>query len=220
MIKAIETHYKGYKFRSRLEARWAVFFDSLGLDWEYEPEGFDLDGVYYLPDFLISLNGIDCFVEIKPVYPNKEELNKGKALAYATRKPFYFLTTIPNPEIFYYCDCHILDYWAFIPANRLDKYAGIDAANGMFDFIKDIDLPPFIESLGYDTRGKNVFECDADYYFKKYSKEHPSRCKLGFLEKRLQTEKPYFCKDTEAFSKAATAARSARFEHGHSGATD
>jgi hypothetical protein len=26
--KAIETHYKGYRFRSRLEARWAVFFDT------------------------------------------------------------------------------------------------------------------------------------------------------------------------------------------------
>lgn len=26
-IKAIDTIYKGYKFRSRLEARWAVFFD-------------------------------------------------------------------------------------------------------------------------------------------------------------------------------------------------
>ena len=53
-IKPIETVYKGYKFRSRLEARWAVFFDRIGCKWEYEPEGFDLGGgVYYLPDFLI-----------------------------------------------------------------------------------------------------------------------------------------------------------------------
>ena len=53
-IKPIETEYKGYKFRSRLEARWAVFFDACGVKWEYEPEGFDLgDGLYYLPDFLL-----------------------------------------------------------------------------------------------------------------------------------------------------------------------
>ena len=53
-MKAIETRYKGYRFRSRLEARWAVFFDACGYTWEYEPEGFDLgDGVYYLPDFKI-----------------------------------------------------------------------------------------------------------------------------------------------------------------------
>ena len=54
-IKPIETEYKGYKFRSRLEARWAVFFDACGVEWEYEPEVFDLgDGLYYLPDFRLS----------------------------------------------------------------------------------------------------------------------------------------------------------------------
>ena len=57
-IKAIETQYKGYRFRSRLEARWAVFFDALGLAWEYEPEGFELGGgVRYLPDFRVRYPG-------------------------------------------------------------------------------------------------------------------------------------------------------------------
>lgn len=41
----IETRYKGYRFRSRLEARWAVFFDVLGVRWEYEPEGYDLTDI-------------------------------------------------------------------------------------------------------------------------------------------------------------------------------
>ncbi len=64
-IKAIETFYKNYHFRSRLEARWAVFFDALGLEWEYEPEGFDLGGgVYYLPDFYLPASNM--WVEIKP----------------------------------------------------------------------------------------------------------------------------------------------------------
>ncbi len=44
-LKAIDTEYNGYRFRSRLEARWAVFFDTLGMPYMYEPEGFDLDGV-------------------------------------------------------------------------------------------------------------------------------------------------------------------------------
>lgn len=39
-IKPIETYYNGYRFRSRLEARWAVFFDALGVRYEYEPEGY------------------------------------------------------------------------------------------------------------------------------------------------------------------------------------
>lgn len=56
-IKAIETKYKGYQFRSRTEARWAVFFDELELHWVYEPEGFELETGWYLPDFFVSLKG-------------------------------------------------------------------------------------------------------------------------------------------------------------------
>ena len=67
-IKAIKTFYKNYHFRSRLEARWAVFFDALGLDWGYEVEGFTLGSDDYLPDFLIkgSSHYPDIWVEIKP----------------------------------------------------------------------------------------------------------------------------------------------------------
>lgn len=35
-IKAIRTTYKGIEFRGRTEARWALFFDELGIPWEYE----------------------------------------------------------------------------------------------------------------------------------------------------------------------------------------
>ena len=57
-IKPIETVYNGYRFRSRLEARWAVFFDALEVEYEYEPEGFLLpSGNKYLPDFRIKCYG-------------------------------------------------------------------------------------------------------------------------------------------------------------------
>lgn len=63
-IKAIETVYNGYRFRSRLEARWAVFFDELGIEYQYEPEGVELsDGSYYLPDFYLP--DFHCFFEVK-----------------------------------------------------------------------------------------------------------------------------------------------------------
>lgn len=62
--RVIETVYRGYRFRSRLEARWAVFFDALGLPFEYEKEGFDLgDGTWYLPDFWLP--ALKLWVEIK-----------------------------------------------------------------------------------------------------------------------------------------------------------
>ena len=41
-FQPIETFYKNCKFRSRQEARWAVFFDELSVKWEYEVEGFEL----------------------------------------------------------------------------------------------------------------------------------------------------------------------------------
>lgn len=74
-IKPIETVYNGYRFRSRLEARWAVFFDAAGIRYEYEPEGFDLgDGIYYLPDFYLPDD--DVWVEIKGKALSDEEREK------------------------------------------------------------------------------------------------------------------------------------------------
>ena len=63
-IQAIETFYKGYRFRSRLEARWAVFFNELGIKWQYEVEGFELPSGRYLPDFYLP--DYKCYFEVKP----------------------------------------------------------------------------------------------------------------------------------------------------------
>ena len=68
---AIETHYAGCRFRSRLEARWAVFFDAIGIEWQYEPQGFEIESVYgreegtwrYLPDFYLPKS--NKWVEVK-----------------------------------------------------------------------------------------------------------------------------------------------------------
>lgn len=64
-IKAIETEYRGHLFRSRLEARWAVFFDALGLHWLYEHQGYETPDGPYLPDFFLPKPGV--IVEVKPV---------------------------------------------------------------------------------------------------------------------------------------------------------
>jgi hypothetical protein len=70
-IKVIETSYRGCRFRSRLEARWAVFFDALGWDWQYEKEGYVLgwdkdDRLPWLPDFeVITPYSQHLYVEVK-----------------------------------------------------------------------------------------------------------------------------------------------------------
>lgn len=78
-ISAIPTRYKGYHFRSRLEARWAVFFDTMGCQWQYEPNGYQLaDGSLYLPDFLIHEGFSEAaYIEVKP--PVESALKVGLA---------------------------------------------------------------------------------------------------------------------------------------------
>lgn len=81
-IAAIETHYGGCRFRSRLEARWAVFFDRMHWPWIYEPQGFELswrlslvDGpLTYLPDF--HLPGLRLWVEVKGVWASPFDCHK------------------------------------------------------------------------------------------------------------------------------------------------
>ena len=70
-LVAIETEYKGYRFRSRLEAKWAAFFDTLGWEWEYEP--IELNG--WFPDFSIEGDaGNVIYVEVKPIFALPEGL--------------------------------------------------------------------------------------------------------------------------------------------------
>ncbi|MBA3474287.1 MAG: hypothetical protein H0T57_13855 [Rubrobacter sp.] len=79
-IKAIETRYNGYRFRSRLEARWAVFFDTLGITYEYEPEGYDLgEAGWYLPDFWLPEH--KCWLEVKGVSLSISEAQKDSEYA-------------------------------------------------------------------------------------------------------------------------------------------
>lgn len=97
MIKPIETEYNGYRFRSRLEARWAVYFDALGIKYEYEPEGFEvLPGIWYLPDFYFP--EWDCFAEVK--YSEFTRLEFEKCLGLP--KPCILLDESPNAFRGYY----------------------------------------------------------------------------------------------------------------------
>lgn len=90
-MKAIETSYNGYLFRSRTEARWAVFFDTLGIRYEYEKEGYELeDGTWYLPDFWLPT--YEYWIEIKGVDPTPAETEKARQLCIFTQKRTFIFT--------------------------------------------------------------------------------------------------------------------------------
>jgi len=85
------TTYRDQDFRSRLEARWAVFLDWNPLvdSWNYEPEGFRLDGPdwTYLPDFLVKVGPFMFYLEVKPEVPDPKYLEILGAFAIALPYP-------------------------------------------------------------------------------------------------------------------------------------
>lgn len=156
-IKPIETLYNGYRFRSRLEARWAVFFDALGVKYEYEPQGFDLgNGLYYLPDFKVKCYGcrgeyglecpFDLYVEVKG---KMTESDKDKIVAFmdeytditgsiSVRNPVLIVGDIP--PVGGSCDAHAVNAYADMDGIRIypfnyttidfDYFAAYPAAHG------------------------------------------------------------------------------------------
>jgi hypothetical protein len=80
---ALQTEYRGVTYRSQTEARWAVFFDTLGVQFSYEPETVSLSSGYkYLPDFFIK--DFDAYFEVKPSNDEivTDEATKARCLAH------------------------------------------------------------------------------------------------------------------------------------------
>ena len=111
-IKPIDTIFKGNRFRSRLEARWAVFFDELRIKYDYEPEGYALaEHGNYLPDFWLP--EFKLWVEVKPNSPENLPVHKKtkaheKAMALMRMTSYPVLLCIGQPKTdwnyLYICD--------------------------------------------------------------------------------------------------------------------
>ena len=118
-IKAIETIYNGYKFRSRLEARWAVFFDKVGVEYEYEMEGFSLpNGKNYLPDFYIP--SMDLYVEVKPKLEllTDNELIKIDGFALDGEKNLLLIIGVPGSQ-----EMYIINRCTMCPLSEIQIHA-------------------------------------------------------------------------------------------------
>jgi hypothetical protein len=231
--KPIETKYQGCLFRSRLEARWAVFFDKLGIPWEYEKEGYDLEeGGLYLPDFWLPQQ--DCFFEVKGAEPSTEERLKAFYLSKTLRKVVAVASGTMGLKSFIGMSSDT--YWLPVSGYRVylfggEAWAAWDTAPhnfGVWESIMTVYLPPFIATLDPD-RGepdgmtedgrRRMIDVDRRYYFSKYGKEHPQyiwgRCVEGSW-KYNKMEGCHFVEGGaegggEVIMRAMEAARSARF---------
>jgi hypothetical protein len=233
VIKAIETRYKGYNFRSRLEARWAVFFDALGIEWEYEPEGFELpDGTRYLPDFWLKRECV--WVEIKGQAPTHTEKNACFLLAQESR-PVLLLSGALEIDDYVNCKGILFTGWRTAHLESLSSLASY-VLDQKFD--EENGLPCLLRENGYWPKldeGDKFFEhewernkalclADVQYFEGKYGRkdyryEYGLTVDIGALSMvcgRLHLDAYDVSRNV---THAITAARSARFEHGQSGAS-
>jgi len=130
-IQPKPTQYKGIHYRSRLEARWALFFDYLKIPVEYEPKQFYLENFRYTPDFGI---GNTTFIEIKPSTVPLGTLKKAQNLATQFRLNVFIF----GGDFYEYRDMQIIKFNAL----------------GILSFDYDFRYCPACDALKLDNVGK------------------------------------------------------------------
>lgn len=204
-LKAIETHYKGYRFRSRIEARWAVFMDAIKIPWEYEREGFDLgaDG-NYLPDFWLPTQ--KEWVEIKGEKPSADEMRKATALAEASKCAVHLFWGRVEPDPFW-VNMQEHGQWGGITirpscaCGQLKR--GLHAKWTSWLLCHACDTPHVSDTAPSCPCRPRWYHCKLD---RDQAGTYP-RCYLDAAGKRRR------CHHDAALDRAYIAAKAARFEH-------
>lgn len=221
-IQAIETSYAGCRFRSRLEARWAVFFDHLGIEWEYEPQGFTTPAGRYLPDFRIRVPQIKDYgqhhqwFEVKPpgavADPRHVELATTGPMIVARGMPRSYHAQMRgwgSPLLAYGIDCGAWPV-AFCDSttSRAAQYCALGDNRHWCQEDMNNTLDDRCHLALYGCHAPAVAEHDAvdDEDLFGEGGRWPDEMLDGFM-----THPPYEAHNVDA---AYAAARSARFEHG------
>lgn len=231
-IKPIETVYNGYRFRSRLEARWAVFFDALNIKYEYEPEGYEMeDGTKYLPDFYLPQ--LRYYAEVKG-YSDHLAGDLWKLSKFCVEKETraIILSNIPYdenakglyifPVLFYMNDTRFFGY-----GNGIHSYGAFFRDPGAYGDAIIVDS----WSVGqFKERNK----CFLENAFRSKNNEDDFKSQLNkefcrnFIQARPaddEIDSPPFSMreampdDFTLIAEAILKARGARFEHGEKGGT-
>jgi hypothetical protein len=220
-IQAIETEYAGYRFRSRLEARWCVFFKTLGIPFEYEPQGYEVGPAErrrrYLPDFYLPT--LRTWVEVKgdPLRLDIDLIADAvdPKTGLGRPNPYYetavlILGQIPDPGSAY---LHwMVSKQGYAPCDKFCACADVQYSQAAF-----LGVPPVVTA---EMKGTELL--------KPY--EHIGVANLGAILCQFGRSvlQPDFGDLTKAQPSALApisrrvddayrAARSARFEHGESG---
>jgi hypothetical protein len=157
---AIPTRYHDTDFRSRLEARWAIVLDRLGVRWYYEYEAHSLPSGSYLPDFWLPDISDGTWLEIKADNPpNTEGIERlAGELAGATGHDCMVAWGFPLPEDV--GSCGPATAWPSSRRYDSDREGGLMTLNGpeSWDNHYALTLCPVCDKVGiqFDARGARV----------------------------------------------------------------
>ena len=122
-LTPIPAVYRGIRFRSRLEARWAVFFDSIGESFCYEREGYKLKSGYYLPDFWLPR--FASWLEVKPFLPVPDRARKlCEELAWSTGQIAVLAVGLPGEHL----EVYARPLWYESDEDSDDEFAAVMVA--------------------------------------------------------------------------------------------
>lgn len=132
-LKVIGTEYNECLFRSRLEARWAVFFDSLGIDYDYELEGYALHGepkdLMYLPNFFLPRIGVHA--EVKPHLSTISDSDIQKIITFASDSEMQLLLIVGTPlkyRMHFLDSCNIENYRSICDPKNIKEFGSLSIA--------------------------------------------------------------------------------------------
>lgn len=100
ITESVPTDYAGIRFRSRLEARWAVFLATAGIEWRYEPRTLAIHVprrhrlIPWLPDFWLPHSA--QLAEVKG-FMYADGFRRIRDIAHGTKYDVVILGHIPGP---------------------------------------------------------------------------------------------------------------------------
>lgn len=222
-MKAIETIWKGYRFRSRTEARWAVFLEKLGIVFDYEPEGVILPSGPYLPDFRLRAFPIGMFpggyadehvwLEVKGQEPTDLEIQKCRELSAAAKVPVLLAVGAPEFgfQIMLFDDIEEDNPAREMITHLVGWLSFIDVGEG-----KDAAIAVGRPARQEEPEPSETLEGEADEVFQKMWAmfDGPFARVLGVEGARFVSNDKIEFRLSERLKAAYDASRSARFEFG------
>jgi hypothetical protein len=187
-VQAIETRYAGHRFRSRLEARWAVCFHAMRIRWEYEKEGFEFSKRAYLPDFWLPEYRI--WFEVKGDDISKEDRDTLEHFAISVGPIILSEGSIGEHRLTLFCQ------------DTCESGGGLFVERCQFG--RDVDEEPPRWTLAVDDVRLCSDRSLCDHKWNPLEIETYYSCEAGMARE-------------STIRMAVEAARSARFEHGEQG---